>query len=104
MNDRKDAAATESLVDLPAAVDAEFDVYVNGILQKRGIDYRLEGRILVFPRRLVPEVKLTKLQLLRAVLGIAGTYGKYDCVDVAYQHAGRNLVATGLEPRDVCSG
>jgi hypothetical protein len=98
VNDR-DPGAAETLVDLPEAVDGEFEVYVNGILQHSGADYRLEGRTLVFSRPLVPEVEMTKLQLLRALLGIAGTYRKHDSVDVAYRHAGRNLVATGLRPR-----
>jgi hypothetical protein len=92
--------AAESLVDLPAAVGDHFDVYVNGILQHPGTDYRIEGRTLLFPRLLQPEVKMTKLQLLRALLGIAGTYGAHHTVDVAYRHAGRNLVVTGLRPRD----
>jgi hypothetical protein len=100
VNDREDAGAIESFIDLPETVDGQFDVYINGILQQLDIDYRLEGRTLIFPRRLEPEVKMSKLQLLRALLGIAGTYRKHDSIDVAYQHAGRNLVATGLQPRD----
>ena len=42
---------------------------------------------------------MTKLQFVRAALGIAGTYGKHDSVDVIYEHEGRKLVATGLAPR-----
>jgi hypothetical protein len=92
-------AAAESHVDLPPAVEGDFDVYVNGILQQPGSDYRLDGRTLVFPRPLVREVKMSKLQLLRAALGIAGTYNKYDSVDVTFRAGGRNQVATGLQPR-----
>ena len=42
---------------------------------------------------------MSKLQFVRAALGIAGTYRKYDSVDVV-QHGGRKLVATGLHPRN----
>ena len=100
MNDQP--AATVSLVDLPNDVEVEggFDVYVNGILQEHGNDYELDGRTLVFPRPLTAEVKMTKFQFARAALGIAGTYSKHDSIDVAYQHNGRNLVATGLRPRE----
>ena len=98
MTDRDDYPTT-SLVDLPVAVDGDFDVYVNGILQELETDYRLDGRTLVFPRPLEPEVKMTKLQLLRAALGIAGTYRKHDAIDVLYEQNGRKLVATGLRPR-----
>jgi hypothetical protein len=87
------------IVDLPDAVDGNFDVYVNGILQARGADYRIDGRTLIFNRSLIPEIKMSKLQLLRAALGIAGTYNKYDTVDITYQSNGRNHVATGLQPR-----
>jgi hypothetical protein len=91
-----------SLVDLPDDVEIEgrFDVYVNGILQEYGSDYSLDGRTLVFPRTLTAEVKMTKFQLVRAALGIAGTYSKHDSVDITYHHNGRNLVATGLRPRN----
>jgi hypothetical protein len=95
-------AESASLVDRPGdvPVDGGFDVYVNGILQEYGTDYRLDGRTLVFPRPMTAEVKMTKFQFVRAALGIAGTYSKHDSIDVAYQRDGRNLVATGLRPRE----
>jgi hypothetical protein len=99
LTDHNEAPAAEMYVDLPEAIDADFDVYVNGILQQPGIDYTLDGRTLVFPRTLTPEIKMTKLQLLRAALGIAGTYNKHDTIDITYRHNGRNHVATGLRPR-----
>jgi hypothetical protein len=99
MTDRDLSTPIESLVDLPAHIDGDFDVYINGILQEYGTDYQLHGRTLVFPRNLAPEIKMTKLQLLRAVSGIAGTYSKHDTVDITYEHEGRRLVATGLKPR-----
>lgn len=74
-------------------------MYINGIPQEDGTDYQLEERTLVFPRKLIPEIKMTKLQLLRAALGIAGTYNTQDTIDIIYQHQGRRLVATGLTPR-----
>ena len=102
MNDQAQPDATPSHVDLPDEVDIDgnFDVYVNGILQEYGTDYQIDGRTLVFPRALTAEVKMTKFQFVRAALGIAGTYGKHDTIDVTYQRDGRKLVATGLRPRD----
>jgi hypothetical protein len=101
MSDQNDANPSRTAVDLPDHVDGEFQVYVNGILQQPGADYRTDGRTILFPRVLEPEVEMTKLQQLRALLGIAGTYRKHDSVDVAYRHGGRNLVATGLPFRSV---
>jgi hypothetical protein len=96
----------ESLVDVPAGIDIDsnFDVYVNGIVQEYGTDYQLDGRTLVFARRLTPEIKMTKLQFARAALGIAGTYRKHDTIDIAHERDGRKLVATGLRPRSADDG
>jgi hypothetical protein len=85
-------------VDLPAFVDGLFEVYVNGIPQQAGVDYQLVDRTLVFPRELVPEVKMTKLQWALVTVGI-GSYRKSDSVDVIYERDGRRLVAAGLPLR-----
>ena len=99
MNDHPEATAPESIIDLPAAIEGEFDVYINGILQQPGTDYRIEGRTLIFPRPLEPEIKMSKTQWVKVTVGI-GSYRKHDSVDITYHRAGRNLVATGLKPRN----
>ena len=98
MNDQPETATTESIIDLPATVDGQFDVYINGILQQPGTDYHIEGQTLIFPRPLEPEIKMSKTQWIKVTVGI-GNYRKHDTVDITYQHAGRKLVATGLRPR-----
>src|SRR5256885_5637225 len=42
-------------VQLPAAAGTSFQVYLNGILQQPGRDFRREGDELVFERRLTKE-------------------------------------------------
>jgi hypothetical protein len=42
---------------------------------------------------------MTRFQWARAALGIAGTYGNHDTVDIAYDHEGRRVVATGVPVR-----
>jgi len=42
---------------------------------------------------------MTKFQLIRAVLGVAGTYTKHDTIDIVYEHDGHKRVATSLKPR-----
>jgi hypothetical protein len=83
-------------VALPDRVSEPFEVYINGVLQQRGVDYTVEGRSLHFLRPLAQEGKLGFLRWLSIFLGIAGTYRKNDSVDVVYQREGRQLVATGL--------
>jgi hypothetical protein len=86
----------ESRVQLPAHVARPLEVFVNGVLQVEGRDYRREGRELVFPRLLAREGRLGPWRWLSLFFGIAGTYRQNDSVDVVYEVDGRRLVATGL--------
>ena len=86
----------ESRVDLPASVGDAFEVFLNGVRQEEGSDYRRAGRTLVFTKRLAQEGRLGFWRWLSLFLGIAGTYRQNDSVDVAYELGGRRLVATGL--------
>jgi hypothetical protein len=88
----------ESRVELPHDVPEEFDVFVNGVHQEPGRDYRVQGRTLVFSRRLHQEGRLGATRWASIFLGVAGTYRKHDDVDVVYQRDGRKVVATGLTP------
>ena len=83
-------------VPLPSAVQAPFEVFVNGVRQERGVDYELRGRQLVFSKPLAKEGRLGALRWLSIFLGIAGTYRKNDSVDVVYEVGGRRTVAAAL--------
>ena len=88
----------ESRVELPDDVPEEFEVFVNGVPQERGRDYRVQGRELIFNRSLEQEGKLGAMRWTSIFLGVAGTYRKHDTVDVVYKRDGRRMVATGLRP------
>ena len=88
-----------TMVDLPPNVGEQFDVYVNGVPQRRGEDYRVKGGTLVFSRALATEGKLGPIRWLSMFLGIAGTYRQHDTVDVVYEAAGGRTVASGLPYR-----
>jgi hypothetical protein len=83
-------------VQIPAAVGTEFQVFVNGVFQQPGSDYRREGRELVFNRSLAREGRLGFWRWLSIFLGVAGTYRQNDSVDVVYEVAGKRQVAAGL--------
>ena len=74
-----------SVVKLPASVREPFDVYVNGVRQEPGIDFRVKGRRLVFER----ELKKDRISGWRWFLGAwgVGTYRQDDSVDVRYQRS-----------------
>jgi hypothetical protein len=87
-----------SIVDLPPAAGDAFAVFVNGVPQERGRDFAQVGRTLVFERSLEREGRLGFWRWLSIFLGIAGSYGRNDTVDVVYTAVGRRVVAT-LTPR-----
>ena len=93
-----------SRVTLPDAVSSPFEVFINGIKQEDGRDYRLVGRELVFTRPLEQEGRLGFVRWLSIFLGLAGTYRKHDTVDVVYEAGGRRLVASGLPPLSATAG
>jgi hypothetical protein len=83
-------------VQLPAGVGERFEVFVNGVAQQPGRDFRREGDELIFERRLAREGRLGFWRWLSLFLGVAGTYRQNDSVDVIYEVGGRRVVATAL--------
>ena len=83
-------------VRLPADLARPFEVFVNGVPQVEGTDYRVDGRTLVFDRELKSEGKLGFWRWTSIFVGMAGTYRQNDSVDVAYQRGGKPVVATKL--------
>jgi hypothetical protein len=85
-----------SRVQLPPHVAPPFEVFVNGVPQHEGTDYRVEGGTLVFDRSLEREGRLGFWRWLSMFLGIAGTYRQNDTVDIVHQVGGRRTVTSGL--------
>ena len=91
------AVRSGTRVELPAGVERPAEVYVNGVAQRAGADYRLENGTLVFSRELRQEGKLGFWRWTSIVFGVAGTYRQNDVVDVIYESAGgQRVVASGL--------
>ena len=84
-----------TIVRLPASVAEPFDVYVNGIHQEPGVDYKVRGRRLEFPRRLAHD-RVSGWRWLVGAFGI-GTYRQDDSVDVRYERGGRPMLAERLK-------
>ena len=88
-------------VRLPPDVQRPFQVYLNGVEQREGVDFVVREGDLVFERALAKE-RVGVGRWTSMVLGIAGSYGKDDSVDVVYERDGKPAVAAKLrfEPRD----
>jgi hypothetical protein len=82
-------------VKLPPGVRTPFEVYVNGVRQELGTDFRIVAGELLFKRELVRQ-KLGARAWLIGVWGI-GTYKRNDEIDVRYELDGRPMVANQLE-------
>ncbi|MGI8411528.1 MAG: hypothetical protein ACR2LV_02450 [Solirubrobacteraceae bacterium] len=82
-------------VILPPGVKSPFEVYVNGVLQELGGDFRVSSGELLFERELVRQ-KLGPRAWLLGIWGI-GTYKRNDEVDIRYERDGRPMVARVTE-------
>lgn len=83
-------------VALPANAGRPIEVYVNGVRQQEGADYRIAGDTLVFARVLEQEGRLGFWRWTSMLAGVAGTYRRNDVVDVIYARDGRRAMASGL--------
>lgn len=91
------AVRSGTRVRLPPGVQRPTEVYVNGVVQRPGTDYRLADGALVFTRELHQEGRLGFWRWTSIVFGVAGTYRQNDVVDVIYEAAnGGRTVASGL--------
>jgi hypothetical protein len=87
-----------SRVELPNGAEPPVRVFVNGVPQEQGKDYRIEGREIVFPDRLLKkEGRLGFWRWTSMFLGLVGTYRQNDSVDVHYTVGGNQRVAVYLD-------
>ncbi len=59
-----------------------FQVYVNGIVKRPGVDYEVRGTMLLLADELTGEGRLGFWRWISLFLGVAGTYRRNDKVDV----------------------
>jgi hypothetical protein len=87
-----------SRVTLPAGAEPPLRVFVNGVRQEEGRDYRLKGRELVFEGRLLKkEGRLGFWRWTSMFIGLVGTYRQNDSVDVHWTENGNERVAVYLD-------
>jgi hypothetical protein len=86
----------ESRVRLPAGVREPYTVFVNGVRQELGRDFRVESGALVFDKELAKEGRLGFWRWFLGAWGI-GTYRRNDQIDVAWEVDGRPQLAHALD-------
>ena len=75
-------------VRLPGGAERPIQVFINGTEQKESSDYSIHGREIVFSRPLVKE-KVSTSRWLAMTLGLFGSYGKNETVDVRFRRGGK---------------
>jgi hypothetical protein len=85
-----------SRVKLPPNVREPYTVFLNGVRQQPGLDFRVQRGELVFPGTLTKEGRLGFWRWFWGAWGI-GTYRKNDQVDVAWEIDGHPRVAHALD-------
>jgi hypothetical protein len=83
-------------VRLPAGAERPIQVFVNGAQQREGADYTLHGREVVFSRALVKE-QVSGGRWLAMALGLFGSYGRNDTVDLHFRRGGTTRVLSDAE-------
>jgi hypothetical protein len=78
-------------VRLPSGAERPIQVFINGLEQREGEDYSVHGHEIVFKRPLIKE-KVSGGRWLAMTLGLFGSYGKNETVDVHFRRGGRTQV------------
>ena len=87
----------QTRVRLPDGAKPPYGVFLNGVPQTEGTDFRVDGMHLIFDQHLEKEGKLGFMRWLSMALSIAGTYKQNDSVDVTYSYEGKQMLVTGLD-------
>lgn len=84
----KGSYAAGERVKMPRGAEPPFTVFINGVEQAEGADYRIEGTEIVFTRPIVKE-KVGTGRWLAMYLGLFGTYRKDEKVDLQFTREGK---------------
>jgi hypothetical protein len=84
-------------VRVPARAEPPITVYINGVAQSEGEDYRINGSEIVFTRPILKEGKLGAIRWLSMLIGVVGSYRKHETVDIEYRSGGQVKLASDVE-------
>ena len=94
------SVAVGNRIRLPRGAEPPFTVYINGVRQQEGTDYRVTEGEIVFERQIVKEAKVGIARWLAMLIGLFGTYRRNETVDIEFQRRGRIELASDLPVRE----
>jgi hypothetical protein len=80
-------------VRLPNGAEPPIQVFVNGVQQTEGEDYHQRGSEILFTRALMKE-EVSSGRWIAMTLGLFGSYGKNETVDVHFRRGGAMQVVS----------
>jgi hypothetical protein len=92
----KGSYAAGERVKLPRGAGPPFTIFINGIAQRQGSDYSIEGDEIVFSRPIVKE-KVGTGRWLAMYLGLFGTYRKDETIDLQFTRDGKVELRSDLD-------
>jgi hypothetical protein len=90
------SVAVGDRVRLPRGAEAPFTVFINGVEQSEGDDYRVSDGEIVFKRPILKEAKVGFARWLAMLIGLFGTYRKHETVDVQFTRDGKVELASDM--------
>ena len=90
------SVAVGDRVRLPRGAGAPITVFINGVEQAEGRDYRIGKAEIVFTRPILKEAKVGFGRWLAMLIGLFGTYRKHETVDVQFTRGGKVELASDL--------
>ena len=83
-------------VRLPRGAQRPIQVFINGTEQREGPDFSIHDELIVFSRPLVKE-QVSRSRWIAMSLGLFGSYGKNESVDVHFRRGGKTQVISDAE-------
>jgi len=80
-------------VRLPRGAERPISVFINGTEQREGDDYTVHGHEILFSRPLMKE-QVSGARWAAMFLGLFGSYGQNDSVDLHFRLRGETRVLT----------
>jgi hypothetical protein len=90
------SVAVGNRITLPRGAGPPFTVFINGVEQREGDDYRTSGGEIVFNRPILKEERVGFGRWLAMFIGLFGTYRKNETVDVQFTRGGKVELASDL--------
>jgi hypothetical protein len=84
----KKSYAAGDRVRIPNGAEQPLSVFINGVEQRQGTDYELDGNEVHFVKPIIKE-EIGTGRWLAMYLGLFGTYRKDEKVDLQYQLKGK---------------